>query len=59
MEALAEKLDAAGSPELSDLVLDVIDAITLLQGEGGSAQAADSVTLLLQLRRDLEARQAA
>ncbi|MCR8725024.1 hypothetical protein [Frigidibacter sp. ROC022] len=59
MEALVERVSSAGVPDLSDLVLDTADAIVLLQGEGGVAQAADSVTLLLQLRRDLETRIAA
>lgn len=59
MEALVDRVSAAGVPDLADLVLDTADAIVLLQGEGGAAQAADSVTLLLQLRRDLETRIAA
>jgi hypothetical protein len=59
MEALVERITTVDAPELQDLVLDTADAITLLQGEGGTAQAADTVTLLLQLRRDLEGRIAA
>lgn len=59
MDDLVSRILAVGTPDLEELVLDTADTITLLQGEGGLAQAADTVTLLLQLRRDLEARIAA
>ena len=59
VQELADRITAVDTPELQDLVFDAADAITLLQGEGGTAQAADSVTLLLQLRREFEGRIAA
>ncbi len=64
LETVALLVERFGSgPERSapieDLILDVADNITLLEAEGGAAQATESVTLLLQLRRDLEMQRAA
>ena len=47
------------SPDVEELILDAADVILLMQSEDGEVPAADAVTLLLQLRRELEARLAA
>ncbi len=45
---------AAGPPELQDDLMEATDMILLMQLEEGESPAADAVTLLLQLRRDIE-----
>jgi hypothetical protein len=64
MEQLIERVSApeemdVDSADVEELVLETADVIMLLQSETGEAPAADAVTLLLQLRRELEARLAA
>jgi hypothetical protein len=64
VEQLVEKVSAPvdidlEGAEVEELVLETADVIMLLQSEEGPAPAADAVTLLLQLRRELEARIAA
>jgi hypothetical protein len=61
MEQLVERVTAPdlASADVEELVLDAADVILLLQSEDGEEPAADAVTLLLQLRRELEARLAA
>lgn len=63
VEELAEKVaDREDDPigdEVEEMVMEASDVIMLLQGEEGIGPATDAVTLLLQLRRDLETRCAA
>lgn len=64
MEQLVQRVTAPEAPEAANaeveaLVMDAADVILLLQSEQGMVPAADAVTLLLQLRRELEARLAA
>jgi hypothetical protein len=64
VEELVEKVSALDAPdpataEIEEMVLEAADVIMLLQSEDGIEPATDAITLLLQLRRDLEARLAA
>ncbi|MEO1196418.1 MAG: hypothetical protein AAFX45_09620 [Pseudomonadota bacterium] len=62
-DTLQEVFDNGALPanliELRDEVLQTCEHMTLLQLENTAGSAADAVTLLLQLKRDFEARQAA
>lgn len=46
--------DTTGTPEFQDDLTEAADMLLLMQLEDGHGPAADAVTLLLQLRRDLE-----
>jgi hypothetical protein len=64
VEELVEKVSALDEPDptladIEEMVLEAADVIMLLQSEDGIEPATDAITLLLQLRRDLEARVAA
>ena len=61
-QAAADALESAGDDRLAPRIataLDVADKLVLIQLEGSEEAAADAVTLLLQLRRDLAFRTAA
>jgi energy-coupling factor transporter ATP-binding protein EcfA2 len=52
-QAIADTLDPATQPQLHDRALEVAEILVLLGLERSQTAAADAVTLLLQLRRDL------
>jgi energy-coupling factor transporter ATP-binding protein EcfA2 len=58
-QAVADTLDAAALPQLHDEALEVAEMLVLLGLERSDTAAADAVTLLLQLRRDLSFAEAA
>jgi energy-coupling factor transporter ATP-binding protein EcfA2 len=58
-QAVADTLDPATAPQLHDEAMEVAEMLVLYGLERSEAAAADAVTLLLQLRRDLVAAQAA
>ena len=45
---------AADPPEFQGDLVEAVDMTLLMQLEGGEGPAADAVTLLLQLQRDIE-----
>jgi hypothetical protein len=56
-EQVVAHLSSAGSPELRRINADlgeILDLVMLMQLEKGHAPADDALTLLLQIRRDLE-----
>jgi energy-coupling factor transporter ATP-binding protein EcfA2 len=58
-QAVADMIDPATLPSLHDEALEVAEMLVLLGHERSETAAADAVTLLLQLRRDLSLAQAA
>lgn len=52
-QAVSEVLEAGPDASACDDALDVSDKLVLMQLEGSEEAAADAVTLLLQLRRDI------
>lgn len=58
-QAVADTLDPADLPELHDEATEVAEMLVLLGLERSDTAAADAVTLLLQLRRDIGLAQAA
>jgi hypothetical protein len=58
-QAVADTLDPVTAPRLHDEAMEVAEMLVLYGLERSEAAAADAVTLLLQLRRDLVAAQAA
>jgi hypothetical protein len=56
---VADTLDPVTAPQLHDEAMEVAEMLVLYGLERSEAAAADAVTLLLQLRRDLAAAQAA
>jgi hypothetical protein len=58
-QAVADTIDPAALPRLHDEALEVAEMLVLLGLERSETAAADAVTLLLQLRRDLSYAEAA
>jgi hypothetical protein len=58
-QAVADMLDPGAAPDLHDEAMEVAEMLVLLGLERSDTAAADAVTLLLQLRRDLSFAQAA
>ena len=58
-QAVADTLDPADMPDLHDEATEVAEMLVLLGLERSDTAAADAVTLLLQLRRDIGLAQAA
>jgi hypothetical protein len=58
-QAVADTLDPVDLPDLHDEALEVAEMLVLLGLERSDTAAADAVTLLLQLRRDIGLAQAA
>jgi energy-coupling factor transporter ATP-binding protein EcfA2 len=58
-QAVADTIDPAALPALHDEALEVAEMLVLLGLERSETAAADAVTLLLQLRRDLSYAEAA
>jgi energy-coupling factor transporter ATP-binding protein EcfA2 len=58
-QAAADTIDPAAQPRLHDEALEVAEMLVLLGLERTETAAADAVTLLLQLRRDLSVAEAA
>ena len=58
-QAVADTLDPLTAPQLHDEAMEVAEMLVLYGLERSQTAAADAVTLLLQLRRDLVAAQAA
>jgi energy-coupling factor transporter ATP-binding protein EcfA2 len=58
-QAVADTIDPAALPALHDEALEVAEMLVLLGLERSETAAADAVTLLLQLRRDLSLAEAA
>jgi hypothetical protein len=58
-QAVADTLDPVDLPDLHDEAMEVAEMLVLLSLERSDTAAADAVTLLLQLRRDIGLAQAA
>ncbi len=58
-QAVADTIDPLTSPDLHDEAMEVAEMLVLLGLERSETAAADGVTLLLQLRRDLSLAEAA
>jgi hypothetical protein len=58
-QAVADMIDADAQPKLHDEAMEVAEMLVLLGLERSETAAADAVTLLLQLRRDLSFAEAA
>jgi hypothetical protein len=58
-QAVADTIDPAALPRLHDEAMEVAEMLVLLGLERSETAAADAVTLLLQLRRDLSFAEAA